>query len=913
MPEILEKLRPDRDLQCYFLRPSAIASLSATSANGFSVSGTWRQQFDWAVIEWNRDNVFEHPAFRSLPDGDLSGLMLTYDETRQNCIPLDSDLFPTVDWPNLRVWADDGSGEKVYKVPLKNYAAAIQGSYQPATVQFQLSGTVTAGDYVGIAFLSEHYPYLMNAGDTLAVAIQNIVAGVNAFSPTMQAAASGTTITLTYVGAGQTLANTTTGANGNRIGVYTYVSGAKTEQWDALSKQLAGGTSPTKWRVTLPFAALTDPVLGQVPAAAIRKLRWTYSADLQAGAYVRSEYQVAVSNWTVTGTGRTYSVAGPGSQRIEDDASEVQYAGAWSSAGGNFSGGTIRSTSTNQAAVHCTYTSGQQHSLYLGTRLADGGTVISYSVDGQTAVALNLNVPGEDVLIRKLLGQLGAGNHTVTLTHAGNTGTYFYFDFLELAISSTTLLTESTETKLTAATDWDTDHSIALAPERTAWMINSLGFRGRVNHYVGALWFYELTRVGHQYASGTITFSGVPDPNLITQIIIGRTDQPTSTQNVIQHLNLIGDSTDTLAKAFELELNRGYTAIRAQSNGSQLTIFSRSMGLDGNAITIATSANTTNLTIQTSGPTLGGGVDGNWRTDLQATPRLNRAARDWSQSFFQALNGYGLDGVASFSMELQHGDPSTSAGIAQRYPSQAAVLLNTPALQTNFSPTSASFWQQVYKDMATVLTAAGLVPYLQFGEVQWWYFPDDGSGMPFYDAYTTATFLAQFGHPMAVITSNAVDPLTVPQEAAFLPGLIGSFTSQIRSFVRATYPNARFEVLYPTDVNNTPLNQAINYPTADWTPANLNCLKTESFTYTFERNLDLAGTTIAAGAGLGFAPSQRSFLVGVSDSSTSWLKEARLAEANGLESVVLFALDQFCLIGYSLPLSTGMRRSAQFG
>jgi hypothetical protein len=328
MPEILEKLRPDRDLQCYFLRPSAIAALSATSANGFTVSGTWRQQFDWAVLEWNRDNVFEHPAFRSLPDGDLNGLTLTYDETRQNCMPLDSHLFPTVDWPNLRIWADDGTGEKVYKVPLKNYAAAIQGSYQPATVQFQLGGTATAGDYVGIAVLSEHYPYLMNAGDTLAFAIQNIVAGVNAFSPTMQAASSGTTVTLTYIGAGQTLANSTTGANGNRIGVYTYVSGSQTEQWDALSKQLAGGTSPTKWRVTLPFAVLADLTLGQVPAAAIRKLRWTYSADLQAGAYARSEYQVAVSNWTVSGTGRTYSIAGPGSQRIEDDASEVQYIGA---------------------------------------------------------------------------------------------------------------------------------------------------------------------------------------------------------------------------------------------------------------------------------------------------------------------------------------------------------------------------------------------------------------------------------------------------------------------------------------------------------------------------------------------------------------------------------------------------------
>src|SRR6202023_4288355 len=119
MPETLQKLQADRDLQCYFFEPSAVAALSATSATGYTVSGTWRQQFDWAVIEWNRDNVFEHPAFRSLPDGDLSGLTLTYDETRDNCIPLDSVLYPTVDWPSLRVWATPAGGtETIYYVPL---------------------------------------------------------------------------------------------------------------------------------------------------------------------------------------------------------------------------------------------------------------------------------------------------------------------------------------------------------------------------------------------------------------------------------------------------------------------------------------------------------------------------------------------------------------------------------------------------------------------------------------------------------------------------------------------------------------------------------------------------------------------------------------------------------------------------
>ena len=68
MPQSLEKLRPDRDLLCYFLRPSAIAAFSETSASGFTVSGSWRQHFDWAVEEWNRDNTFEHPALRNLPE-----------------------------------------------------------------------------------------------------------------------------------------------------------------------------------------------------------------------------------------------------------------------------------------------------------------------------------------------------------------------------------------------------------------------------------------------------------------------------------------------------------------------------------------------------------------------------------------------------------------------------------------------------------------------------------------------------------------------------------------------------------------------------------------------------------------------------------------------------------------------------
>jgi hypothetical protein len=209
--------------------------------------------------------------------------------------------------------------------------------------------------------------------------------------------------------------------------------------------------------------------------------------------------------------------------------------------------------------------------------------------------------------------------------------------------------------------------------------------------------------------------------------------------------------------------------------------------------------------------------------------------------------------------------------------------------------------------MAQVMTEAGCQPYLQFGEVQWWYFPLAGSGMPFYDDYTKTAFQAQYQREMRVIPSRESDPALYAEEAAFLPGLIGEFTQSVMDYVRASLPNCRFEVLYPVDVNDSALNRLVNYPAATWTPAKLNNLKTESFSYTYARNLNLSRTTVEYGTGRGFTPTGRSFLVGISDAQTPWEKEAAHAAGEGVESIVLFALDQFCLVGYALPGGNGRR------
>uniref|UniRef100_Q01Z29 Non-contractile tail sheath TIM barrel domain-containing protein n=1 Tax=Solibacter usitatus (strain Ellin6076) TaxID=234267 RepID=Q01Z29_SOLUE len=898
MPEQLTKLRPDRDLQCYFERPSAVAALSGASAGGFTVSGCWRQQFDWAVVEWTRDNTFEYPPLRNLPDGDLSGVHLTYEEVRTNCITLDSALYPTVDWPYLRIWAISGGIETLYRVPLKDHAAAI-GDYHAAKAVFELQGTPGPGDYIELAWLEQHFNYRVTASDTLESAVAALagVIAANQDSAGVSACASGTQITLTYLGMA--------GTNGNRVGVYGTTYGTGTQSWSPTASLFSGGLSPQRWKIDLDFSNLLDVNGTHVPTANVRKMRWTWAADLQSADFARSEFSVMVSSWSVTGANLLYSVAGAGSRRIEDDSEDVSLEGAWSFEHGNYSGGSIRWTTTPGARIRCTYQANGAHTLLLGTRRTATAGKICVQVDTGAPVTVDLSLAAEDVLVRLPLGSLsGQAAHTVTITHAGAAGTSVYFDFLEIAYPCSQLPEFSAMNQTTLATDWDTDHSIALAAERTAWILQKLGFRGRANHYVGAMWFYELYRPGQAYASGSITFSGVPQFGKITQLTVGATP--------VQHLNLIGDTPESIAKCFELLINAGSTGVRACSQGAVLTIASRAMGTAGNAISISARTNSAGFTAQTSAATLTGGLDGIWRTDTAATRRINRAARDWTRAYLQALTASSIDATAAFSMELQHGDDTPAAGLAQRYPNGDAVWLNTPALQTNFGPESTAFWREVHLEMAGVMSEAGLRPYLQFGEVQWWYFAGP-SGMTFYDSHTTSAFQARYGRPMGLIANQKVDPAAFPDECTFLSQLIGQFTDAIMAYVRQTYPDARFEVLYPPDVNDTPLNSKINFPATYWTPARIDCLKTENFTYTGDRDLNKAQQSIDLPLQLGFSRSEASHLVGIGEYTAPWNKEQQLATGGHLESVVLFALDQFCLIGYALPLDRGSRRSQYMG
>lgn len=893
MIDELAKLRPDRELQCYFQQPTAVAALSQTSVSGFHVSGCWRQQWDWAVVEWNRDNVFEHPALRSLPDGDLSRVQLSYEETRTNCVPMDSTIYDSIGWSCLRIWEESGGEETLHKVTLRDYAAPVDGETVQPTAELELQGAPTSGDIVELAWLDQHANWLVTPSDTLESIVSGLAGFLNAKSD-VSAEAMGRTLRLTYTGM--------PGANGNRVGVYGGVAGARTEAWSPQWTMFSGGHSPERWRVILDFGNLRDDQQKLVPTTNVRRMRWTWAADLQFGEFRRSEFDVAISDWQVSTAGTVRVVAGPGSRRIEDDDPGVSYSGTWSEEHGNYSGGSIRHSQEAGATVLCAYTAGVDHLLFIGTRYTTHGATIGISIDGGPAQAVNLKRPSEDVLIRVPAGSLASGRHTIAITHTGAGGEDAYFDFLEIAVPTTTLPSFPSDPTTTLATDWDTDHSLAIAPERTAWLIDQLGFRGRANHYAGAMWFYELVNREQRYAAATIDFSGTPVFGEWTHVIIAG--------DTVSHLSLITDTAESVAKCFELLITAGMSAVWAQADGATLRITARSAGDAGNKISVAASTAGA-FSATASSAQLTGGAEGQWYTDLTATPRLNRAARDWTRSYVTALNRYGIDVAVAFSMELRHGDDRLEAGIAQRYPDQPCVV-STPALQTNFGLESTAFWREAYRDMADVMAEAGSRPYLQFGEVQWWYFANR-AGMPFYDEYTKAQFRQQNGRDLELIGSENADPAQFPAEMALLPELIGQFTDAVTQYVREAHPECRFEVLYPPDTNHTPLCRAVNYPTSHWTPAALECLKTENFTFTGNRDLNLARASIELPSTYGFLCAQRSHLVGLGEPTTPWQKERELAIAAGVESVVLFALDQFCLIGYSLPIDVPAGRSLFMG
>ncbi|HEY3939361.1 MAG TPA: hypothetical protein VGL97_18160 [Bryobacteraceae bacterium] len=227
------------------------------------------------MIERNRDNVFEHPALRNLPDGDLGGLTLSYTEERINAIPFESNLYPVVacDQLRLRVSNEDGS-ETVYYVKVADHATPVSGSSVPASAIMTLKASPGTTYRAGLAFLEEHYYYTVQDGDDLAAIAAGIAANINELSHDFTASHEDGSASVTVIWASYP---NLSGANGNRITVYGFAQipdGASqpVDIWEQPSVTFSGGTFPSATR-------LPDRIL----AAALREIHPEPTAGIIVG------------------------------------------------------------------------------------------------------------------------------------------------------------------------------------------------------------------------------------------------------------------------------------------------------------------------------------------------------------------------------------------------------------------------------------------------------------------------------------------------------------------------------------------------------------------------------------------------------------------------------------------------------
>jgi hypothetical protein len=1019
MSETISKMQPDRTLYVASFSPqSAIGTIHHASASGFELSGRFNALTDNVILEWNRDNDFEHPLLRYLPDGDFTGLTLSYDFAHTGLADIASAIFPYTGFPYLNIYA--GTNESLYQITLKNYATPVTGdAHLAASATISLGGSTTANDAVTVLFFGEAYSYtIVTSGESPSLAVASLVSQINSASQTMTAAAganpgdlvlttqrkgddanlirgytltighliqangsvsiggtpvagdqaslsitlaNGSSFTSSYTvqsgdGAGtiaQQLANAINGNAGNNptSGVAAFWPGSgggssillvswqgggignsvhyqgnatggttisptsaanmsggghatPTETWTPSAFHCAGGHSPA-WHVTLPFGSLVDINGRAVPTTAIRKVQWTFSPPLPDSQPIAfQEWSTQFSNWTLSGSGTTLLKRAAPGLRIEDDSAEVTRSGSWTRITGQYSGGGYSASGSGGDYLQWTYHSPATHDLYAGVFQDNFSGIALVSLDG-------VNQPNQDLYGGpynsyrsriKLGGSIAPGLHTVRFTVSGaknpaSSGWNCNLDFFEAVQPgdwSDPVVVNST---VGFATDFDTA-ALSLSPQRLAWGIHQLGIQGEVNHFVGIGQFCERSRQGGSFPQRIYTFSGTATPN--DQIFLN------FDSSAAGHYVQIGDTIETIVQSLAFEINEQFSAIFATYSGNILTVAVRDPTF--NLVTTEQVIGAGTEIITATG-NLNGGSVGVWQVDPTFATAINRGTRDWHQDFAATLQSLGMPVIYTYSTELIN----PPAIFAQQYPDGTAVLTSNNSIQTAFRPETESYWQQVYLETAQLMSAAGVTPALQFGEVQWWYAPNS-SGMAYYDNYTTAQFLAANGRDLHVFTGNNDDPTAWPVDSAFVRGQLDAHVSAIGTHVKAAYPAVRIEVLWPRDVNDPStrrLNYFVNLP-ASWTTGQFASFKCEAFGYTSDYQMADAVSAIRFPMDQqGFSPSQSRHIVGVFGYPWPWQRVLTLAGRANLGGISLWAYDEFCLFALPIPLPTEARR-AQF-
>jgi hypothetical protein len=765
-----------------------------------------------------------------------------------------------------------------------------------------------------------------SASDTLtqttASSILNAIANqINAVNwpanstPSLTATVSGSNLVITAA----------PGADGNFVRFYQTDNNSSSRLYFTSNNwSLSGGSSDNvSWHVHIDFSTLGWNN--------VDKVWWTIAPALPLGqAYQPTEWQMVVTNWTVTDSAgkRALKVAGPGSVRIEEDSTWVSTSGYWEPAPGDdpvngpfafwSQGRAIRAAAAGSSVTietHCQ----SAHNIYVGTRLDTNCGIVSAALDGGAPVTLDCYHPAATTsqTRRLLFSGVAAGQHSVTITLTGNKnpssqGWYFYFDFLECAVLSDVPDPAVTTTSVAVSTDFDTDNTYKLSPQRVVWNIQKLGLLGEIDHYCGVFWWKQAIAQNPSYPQCTVTFTGNWNDQDVIWLHIGG--------SAIGKTVFGGqDTNNTIAQHFANFINGIFDGVWASASGNVLTITSHSFSSiwQFHVYSELPQSNTGTGQATVTGDLQGGTYGAKWVIDPSQSPVFDRAFRDWHADYFATLKAANLSVVCSFSQELVNPPDNW----VQRFPDGSPVETATGfgtlnSSQIAFGSAPQAYMQQAYSAMAAMMQSAGLTPKLQFGEILWWFLAN-ASGMAFYDADTQAAAQSALGRALATFHTPNDDPsVNSYADANFLRTRLYNYVAAIQSYVLSQVPSAVFELLWPMDVNdpdNCRLLRYINLP-PQWTTragSGFDTFLIEGYQYPgINHNLDQAVRCASyPWKELAWDQAHCRYLMGLYYGTWPWLREFVNVNRLGLPAIKLWAYDHLCLFGWPVPLPTTDDRS----
>lgn len=711
------------------------------------------------------------------------------------------------------------------------------------------------------------------------------------------------------------------GVDGNGLAMYAVSKNPRLTTLEPLV-QFSGGSSDATWHVSVDFKTAGIPD--------VRKMWLTFAPPLSPGRpFEATEWEAVFTNWTLTGPEevRRLQVAGPGSQRIEESSTLCTYLGNWTSEYGFFSQAYAQVSKAAGNTIRVRYVSEVEHQLWIGTSLYGDRGAATVCIDGGVGIPFNTYLKTDldpAVITRRRIGSatLPAGDHTIVIRTAD--AKPFYFDYLDIVAPSDVPDSLPARKNISPALDYSTDHTYKLPPARILWMFDKLGFAGPMNEYIGVFWWNQRTRIGAVLPQATVTFTGTFSEGDQLWLEVSGVK--------VSKTVLSTDTTDTIALHFACYLSETFVGLWARAEGNVLTITSHSPTTNFQfdlSKTIELKPDSTGIVTIEGALRCDRVQPGMWHVDLSQTPPLNRGALDWHADFFRECKAHNRELVVASSMELvlppdelparyQDGTPvKTSVGYGSDWWSSHCAF-NAPML---------AFQKQVFHTLAGLMDGAGLTPEIQFGEYCWWYFPsEDGASMAFYDDDTRAAAETALGRPLARFRTATDDPAANNNmDAQFLRTRLRNHVAALIADIRAAYPNARFEVLFPYDVNypvpagvghiGGRLLRYINFP-SEWEQketSGFDRLKMEGLDWgAVSRDLDLVRDVLEFPVRLGWPLDSVRYMMPVFNGGCPWLKEYRMTKEIGIPFVNMWAFDHVCIFGLPVAEPAQPARAVRF-